>query len=113
MSLTRLLIDTGQLYQVVASDDGLGDSESSETLVETFPCRVRQLTAKETYQPQGDSELATFRIYITGSQTDHPAVQANNIILVGTDRYRIQVITPARSTKANHLEIDCISLTGE
>lgn len=113
MSLTRLLIDTGQLYQVVASDDGLGDSETSETLVETFSCRVRQLTAKETYQPQGGSELATFRIYITGGLVDHPYALSNNIIVVGANRYAIQVVNPARTIKANHLEIDCITLTGK
>lgn len=107
-----LLVSTASFREPVTAFDGLSDNATGWTEVGCEACRVRQLSAREMYLPQGDNAVSTHRINILGSLIDKPYVKANNYAVIDDIWYRIQTINQARTRQDHHLQLDCIVVEG-
>lgn len=107
-----LLNATAFVLRAKTSFDGLGDAVSAENPVASFPCRVRQLTAREQFQIQGTGGVSTFRIYGEGDLADYPDIKAESVISVNNDWYVVKTTTQGSGIGPLLFQLDCNRYTG-
>lgn len=113
MSLLGPLANTtAYVLSPKTSFDGLGDDVSAENPVASFPCRVRQLTAREQFQIQGTGGVSTFRIYAEGDLDDYPDIKAEAVISVNETWYVVKTTTQGLGIGPLLFQLDCNRYTG-
>lgn len=111
--LDGLMTTSLQLEIPISSFDGLGNSVSEWVQRELLKGRIRLLSAREQYQPQGQELVVNSKIYIVGDIAKHPYIVPENRFTVGTDHFIIKTVNQAYAgVQPHHIEIECVKTQG-
>lgn len=107
-----LLNQLSETRQPRAAFDGLGYAVSSMPVLAKRNTRMRQLTAKERFETQGDTYSATHRFYYLGRLADMPDLQRENIIYCENRRFRILTTEQGKTQTSHHVQVDVVEVEG-
>jgi len=99
---SNLYNSTGQVYRVTSTTDGIGATSKVYTLYgDAFPCRIRQLSAREREMSGSRGVDLSHRLYCDATVN----VNEQDEIHIGSTVYRVEVVNNVDLT-SKHLQVD-------